>query len=383
MKIPHPATLFLLFLPFTGLFSCKERGGETAPDEMSVYDSGGKRLNSLELEGTASETTITLYSSGPWTAGIKSGDGWLSIAPSSGGKGTTRLALSAKANSQASKRTGSIVFSCGNVGRILLQVNQAASNGGGGQTGDNTFDGKTKVVAHRGYYKSRGDSENSLSALKAAQELGIFGSEFDVWITTDGVVVVNHNASYPTDPKGQRIDTHTYDDIKDVTLSNGEKIPTLGQFLDQGLEHPEMKLVLEIKTQGTRAKNDRIVDACVKAVKEKNMLNQIIWIAFDYENCLRVHNALPEAIVQYLNGDKTPAELKRDGIIGLDYSNAVMSRNMNWIDQAHSLGMLVNVWTIDNPSDMIRYIRNKVDFITTNYPEICKRYTGQYSQQSP
>lgn len=66
-------------------------------------------------------------------------------------------------------------------------------------------------------------------------------------------------------------------------------------------------------------------------------------------------------------------------IIGLDYSHSVMSKNMSWIAEAQELGMLVNVWTINNAADMIMYINNKVDFITTNYPDMCKRYVEQYN----
>lgn len=56
-----------------------------------------------------------------------------------------------------------------------------------------------------------------------------------------------------------------------------------------------------------------------------------------------------------------------------------MSKNMSWIAEAQELGMLVNVWTINNAADMIMYINNKVDFITTNYPDMCKRYVEQYN----
>ena len=46
------------------------------------------------------------------------------------------------------------------------------------------------MIAHRGYHKD-GAAQNSVAALAKAQELGIYGSEFDVWITADGKVVIN------------------------------------------------------------------------------------------------------------------------------------------------------------------------------------------------
>lgn len=377
---------FIIYFPLTILYlflaACSGGKRETVPDELSTYASDGSQLASIHLGRSSATTAVSLYSSTKWSARITAGNDWLTVSPASGDKGTYRLSISATENGQENERTASIDFHCGETKMRTVTVIQAAHKGEDEEPEDPTFNGKTKVVAHRGFH-SPGNvtmqtvSENSLDALVKAQELGIYGSEFDLWITTDNVVVVNHNASIPTDPKKLRIDTHTYNDIKDVTLSNGERVPTFEQFLQQGLKHPEMKLIAELKTQGDRTINDRLVDACVRMVKAKDMVSQVVWIAFDYENCLRVHKALPESVVQYLNGDKTPAQLKKDGIAGLDYSKSVMAKNMQWINEAHNLGLLVNVWTVDNPTEMILYINNKVDFITTNDPAVCKRYVEQ------
>ena len=62
-------------------------------------------------------------------------------------------------------------------------------------------------------------AQNSIAALIKAQELDIYGSEFDVWITTDGVVVLNHDPTID----GIRNETSTFDDLKNVRLSNGRK----------------------------------------------------------------------------------------------------------------------------------------------------------------
>ena len=51
----------------------------------------------------------------------------------------------------------------------------------------------TEVVAHRGYWKAEGSAQNSVASLKKAIEIGARGSECDVYITTDGVVVVHHD----------------------------------------------------------------------------------------------------------------------------------------------------------------------------------------------
>ena len=48
-----------------------------------------------------------------------------------------------------------------------------------------------------------------------------------------------------------------------------------------------------------------------------------------------------------------------------------------WIKEAHDLGMVVNVWTVDNASDMLLYISKGVDFITTNESETGLLLTGR------
>ena len=225
----------------------------------------------------------------------------------------------------------------------------------------------TRVVAHRGYHDGANGSqrpENSIAALKAAQELGIYGSEFDVWITSDGAVFCNHDGKYA----GVTIKTSTSDVVSKLKLSNGEYIPTLEQYLDQGLKDDQLQLVLEIKDHGNTAQNNAVTDYCLAAVKERHLEKRVDWISFNYDVCKRVHAALPEAMVEYLSGGKSPASLYADGIMGLDYS----SMTLQWVREAHERGMIVNVWTIDSPNDMLKYISWGVDFLTTNRPDIAR-----------
>ena len=86
---------------------------------------------------------------------------------------------------------------------------------------------KTAITAHRGYWKCEEakNAQNSIASFRLAQEYGLWGSEFDVRLTKDNVVVVNHDS----DINGKVVRDHNYDDIKDELLSNGEKICTLEQ----------------------------------------------------------------------------------------------------------------------------------------------------------
>ena len=56
-----------------------------------------------------------------------------------------------------------------------------------------SLNGQTKNIAHRGYWDIANSAQNSIVALQKAHELGLYGSEFDVLITSDSVPVVNHD----------------------------------------------------------------------------------------------------------------------------------------------------------------------------------------------
>ena len=85
-----------------------------------------------------------------------------------------------------------------------------------------------QVIAHRGYWKTEGSAQNSISSLRNTYNIGVYGSEFDVHITRDGEVVVFHD----DDIDGIKIENANYTDIKDKRLKNGEPIPTLKEYLE-------------------------------------------------------------------------------------------------------------------------------------------------------
>ena len=55
---------------------------------------------------------------------------------------------------------------------------------------------ENKVVAHRGAWKTNNLPENSIAALRHAIELKCTGSEFDVRMTSDDVLIVTHDKDY-------------------------------------------------------------------------------------------------------------------------------------------------------------------------------------------
>lgn len=223
----------------------------------------------------------------------------------------------------------------------------------------------TKVVAHRGYWDTPDNAQNSITALETAQKIPVYGSEFDVNMTSDGVMVVSHGPKLESIPDVQKA---SYKEVKKVRLKNGEKVPTLKQYLKQG-KKGNIKLIFELKVHPAGEIENTAVRKSVEMVKKMKLEKQVEFISFSLEACKQLAQLMPECMVQYLNGKIPPKELKEMGIMGLDYHYSNFEQNPQWVKEAHDLGMIVNVWTVNKEELMQKMIDLKVDYITTDAPE--------------
>ena len=223
----------------------------------------------------------------------------------------------------------------------------------------------TKVIAHRGYWNTPGSAKNSINSLENANKIGVYGSETDVWITKDNVVFVNHDPVF----KGVRLETSTADEVKKLTLDNGENMPTLQEYLKVAKKETP-KLIIEVKTHKDINRQNACIDKTLQLVKKAKMQKNVIYIAFSYKAVLYLIKKAPKGTeVYYLNGDKSPEELKAIGCAGPDYEQKVfMVKHPEWFDECHRLGMKINVWTVDKQEDLKYFVDKKADFITTNEP---------------
>lgn len=114
-------------------------------------------------------------------------------------------------------------------------------------------------MAHRGYWNTVGSAHNSIAALRKANKIKAYGSEFDVQMTKDHKIVVSHD----DDINGIKIITANYSDVKHQRLPNGEKLPTLQEYLENGHACKDTKLILEIKPHPTEELENQCVDKVV------------------------------------------------------------------------------------------------------------------------
>lgn len=222
----------------------------------------------------------------------------------------------------------------------------------------------TKVIAHRGYWDCEGSAKNSITALEMSAKIGVWGSEFDVHLTADSVLIIYHDGEI----NGTPIKTSNYADIKDVKLSNGETLPTLEAFLLKATELKDLKLIFELKSQGDKERNWLAAEKSVEMVNALGLADRTEYISFDIEACLAFKHYAPKAHVVSLSSVKTPNEVKELGLDGYDYHYSLLQKNPTWAQEAVELGLTSNVWTVNTPELMKEMLDLKINYITTDKP---------------
>lgn len=227
---------------------------------------------------------------------------------------------------------------------------------------------KNPVIAHRGAWKAKNFPQNSIASLKEAIALHCRGSEFDVRMTIDDSLVINHDSEYHK----LSIEKSTYNELQQFKLSNGEQLPTLRQYITAGMKDNELtQLVCEIKPSDvSKSRGITVAKKVLALVHELKAENKICYISFDYDVLKEIHKLDQKANTQYLEANKSPIVLKKDGISGADYYFTAFKDHPEWIKNAKRNHITLNAWTVNNAADMDWLLENDFDFITTNEPEL-------------
>ena len=234
------------------------------------------------------------------------------------------------------------------------------------------FKSETKVVAHRGFWRMEGSDQNSVASLLKADELGAWGAEFDVWRASDGVLVLNHDGVHD----GHNVQTTPSTVLTTLRLANGETMPTLDEYL-AAAKRTKIHLVLELKPHATPEAETAAAEAAVKAVEAAKLSKRVTYITFSRHAMEELIRLAPKNDVLYLGGDISPEELEKLGAAGGDYNHGVYLKHPEWLEYMKQHGMISNVWTVNHPVDMIWAMRQKIDFLTTDRPDLFLQLQGK------
>jgi glycerophosphoryl diester phosphodiesterase len=289
-----------------------------------------------------------------------------------------------------------------------------------------------RIVGHRG---ARGVlPENSMIGFEFAINTGVKLLEFDVVMTADFVPVITHNHRLHA-PTFRGLDGHfiteerriselTWDEVRqyeigwiDGSTAYGQRFPDQAQVGDVHVpkledlltlvshpQHSDTFLMLEIKSDPQFVSDpryrERLVAEVVEVVRRTDLSKRTVLHSFDWD-LLKVCQAyapdLPTSFLTYLNPpqthygedssrtvspeftgcEETIPQLVKDagGKLWCPYFEDV---SQDIIDQAKELGLIVAVWTVNEPADIKRMLGFGVDAIVTDYPGRVQRLIADY-----
>lgn len=228
------------------------------------------------------------------------------------------------------------------------------------------------VISHRTQMGSM--PENTVAGIEAAIAAGADGVEGDVRLSRDGIAVLLHDETLE----------RTTGDPRTLAEVTGAELRRLRVLDPHGRAGPQPVPTL---AEALRAVNGR----CLLVVEIKEMVavtavardiraagaETWCWAwAFDPAVAVASHGALPDVPVSLLvapgsereYGYDSPYNLAaRSGFAGVSLARPLTDAGA--IAAAHTRGLSLYCWTVDDPEEMLALAETGVDAICSNFPE--------------
>ena len=251
------------------------------------------------------------------------------------------------------------------------------------------------VIAHRG---GAGQwPENTLHAFRNAIESGADALEFDVHATSDGKLVVIHDATVDrtTDGSG-RVDGMTWAALQELDAGYhwtpdggasfpyrgmGLKVPTLAEVLST---LPDARMIIELK-----AVSDAARERFSNAIGASPNPERKVIASFQGESVKYIRDNNPGIATSSTAGEVLLFWVLNTARLGFAFVpegetmqvppsfRDLTMVNARFVSGAHRHNVDVYVWTINEEADMKRLIDHGVDGIITDYPDRLLRLLGR------
>ena len=216
-----------------------------------------------------------------------------------------------------------------------------------------------EIIAHRG--ASKDHCENTRAAFQAALEQGADGIELDVHCTRDGHVVVHHDFDVrdPSTGTSTPIARMTLTQLRELTLSNGETIPSL----DDVLEITGDRAVTYIEVKGLRMERE-VVDCLARHPRARVAVH-----SFDHRIPIAIRRLRPETSIGLLSASY-PMDLA--AFIGAHRPDALWQLSTlideELVQSARNIGARTIAWTANDPVHALALVRAGVSALCTDTP---------------
>ena len=218
-------------------------------------------------------------------------------------------------------------------------------------------------IGHRG---AMGHApENTLLSFKKALELGASCVEGDVYYV-DGHLMVMHDdrLERTTNGSGFLMD-HDFDELRSLDAGDGEKIPTL----EEVFETVDLRAGVNIELKGSGTAGP-VVDFIAARRKDGWRDDLILVSSFNHTELEAVHRMDPQIKLGVLiSGPTVDAVGVAVALGAYSVHFPLKSIDRGLVDDAHSRGLRVFVFTVNDPDDIRRMDGLGVDGVFTNYPE--------------
>lgn len=219
-------------------------------------------------------------------------------------------------------------------------------------------------IGHRG---AKGHlTENTLESIALALEMGVDGIEIDVHLTASGEVVVFHDFTLDRLSNGiGEINAQTYEQLQQLTLKGGYKIPLLTEVLD--LIEGKCSINIELKGLNTAKPTCAIISRYIDKGWE---YSSILVSSFQENELLEVKKINGNILIAVLSKASVAEAIEWGKILNataIHPSIGIITRQS--VIDAHEQGFNVNVWTVNEPEDIARMIEFGVDGIISDFPD--------------
>ncbi len=233
------------------------------------------------------------------------------------------------------------------------------------------------ALAHRGF--SLAGLENTLTAFRAAWDLGFTHLETDVHATSDGVLVAFHDDTLDrvTDRTG-RIADLTWREVSEARTGGAERVLRFDELAEA---LPDARLNVDVKTTEAVAPfadaierlglHDRVLVASFSDGRRRAVLARLSRPA--------ASSAGAGTIALFaLGGPVLPAGVLGRALHDVDCLQVPERKGplrivtRAFVGRAHALGKQVHVWTVNEPADMNRLLDLGVDGLVTDRADLLR-----------
>lgn len=219
------------------------------------------------------------------------------------------------------------------------------------------------IIGHKG--ASAIAPENTLKAFQKAIELHADYVEFDSHLTKDGEIVIIHDEDTfnSTGVRGLVRDK-TLEEIKKLDAGEGERIPTLQELI--AIAKGKIGLQLEIKSTG-------LLEKMIQIFGKENLIHNSIVSSFSFGELLKLKKIepkikigflLPVEIVQSRLLKRKILKCAREDFYAIHPHFSRVDKEI--VEFAHTNGLKVNVWTVNDSNTMKNLIQLGIDGIITD-----------------